>query len=145
MRLRGDESLCGFPCADKLAGKNPGLLRGLFGLGRIPLRAAVGCYYEALGLVLHGFQVRDIAIQLAGILSYELIAFPDLRFAISGLELLHIVKDMLTCACGSGFQKTALIDSMVVIRWVGEWGRREALCSQAEQRTAPKSSAVSSQ
>jgi hypothetical protein len=63
-------------------------LGGLLGLGGVSMGTSVGLEDEAFGFALEGFQAGDIAVEFAGILSYELVAFPDLRCRQLGSGLL---------------------------------------------------------
>jgi hypothetical protein len=92
-----------------------GLLSSLLGLGGIPLRPARGLDYEGFGLVLDNFELGNITIELAGILAYKLIAFPDLDPCWFSFMQGYAGREGLTCACGSGFQNTALRDSMMIV------------------------------
>lgn len=67
--------------------------------------------YEVFGFVLSNLHVRNIPVKLACILSYELIAFPDLDGRQFG-EYLGQTR-LRTCAWGSGRKKTDLIDSIL--------------------------------
>jgi hypothetical protein len=87
-------------------------LGGLLGLRGITLGTLIGSDYEGFGLVLDNFEVSDVAVELAGVLSDELIAFSDL------LLVRWCSKTgwcELTCSLGSGFQNSAFIDSMMAV------------------------------
>jgi hypothetical protein len=68
-----------FAYSNKFSCEESGIFGSLLGLGGVALSAA-GCLdYEGFGLVLGDFEVRNITIEFPCILSYELIAFPDLH------------------------------------------------------------------
>ena len=66
------------PCPYKLSGEYSDVFLGLLSMVGIPLRSSVCLNYEGFGFVLGDFHTGDISIELACVLAYELVAFPDL-------------------------------------------------------------------
>jgi hypothetical protein len=56
----------------------------LLGLGRVPLGPFVGLDYEGFGFIFGDFHIRYVPIEFAGVLSYELVTFPDLNRELVG-------------------------------------------------------------
>lgn len=68
------------PDADELFGEHARFGGGLLCLGRVALGALVGLDDVVARLGFEGFEVREVAVEFAGVGADQLVAFSSLRF-----------------------------------------------------------------
>lgn len=97
-----------FPHAHQLPPEYPHVLGRLRGLGGVALTTFRGVDDELFRLGFEGSEVREVAIEFAGVLPDEGVAFAHLTGKRGSLE----GYSGNTCAAGSGLKKMAFKDSI---------------------------------